>query len=82
VSLYDPLAYRQTYSGAGVLLPAAKPLEEDENALRILRGDADPVVAYGKRPPVAIAAGGDVDARWFASPKFDGIPDQVLKQLD
>jgi hypothetical protein len=82
VALHNLLADRQTNPGTSILLPAVKPLKDDENPLGILRGDANPIVADGKNPPVAVSAGRDMDAGRLGSAELDGVSDQVLKQLD
>ena len=46
VPFHDPLADRETYAGARILVSAVQPLEDGEYALEILWFDADSVVAH------------------------------------
>jgi hypothetical protein len=75
------LADCQSDAGTGIFLPAVKPLKDDEDALGVLRGNADAVVSYGERPPIAASAGREVNAGWFIAPELDRVSDQVLEQL-
>jgi len=74
-------ADRQPDPRASILLPVVKPLKDDEDALGVLRRDANAVVPYGKDPPTAITAGRDMHAGRLVTPEFDRVSDQVLEQL-
>ena len=54
VALDDLLADRQADAGARVLVPAVQALEDDEDALEVLRVDADAVVAHREDPLAAV----------------------------
>jgi hypothetical protein len=57
VSVHNLLADRQSDAGAGIFLPALKSLKDDEDTLKVLRGNTNAVVPYGEGPPIAISAG-------------------------
>src|SRR5947209_2114816 len=65
-----------------VLLAVVQALEDQENALGVLRLDADAVVAHPKEPVTVLAAGADVDpGRLAVLAELDGVAEQVLEQL-
>ncbi len=76
MSFHNLFADGQSDTGAGIFLPAVKPLEDDEDALGVLRGNADAVVPYGESPPAAISVGPDVNAGRLVAPKLDCVSDQ------
>ena len=78
---YNLFADRQPDASAGIVLPAMKPLKDDEDALGVLRGNANTVVPYGEGPPVAVSTGRNVDAGRLAAPELDCVSDQVSEQL-
>jgi len=69
MSFHNLFADGQSDAGAGIFLPAVEPLEDDEDALGVLRGNADAVVPYGENPPVALSAGRDVNAGGGSLPR-------------
>src|SRR5580700_2750069 len=83
MALDDLLADRQSYAGAGELLPFVQPLEHAENLFEVLRVNSRSVVLHRKYPSsLATLGGGDVDP-WDSRPLvLDGITDKVLKQLN
>src|SRR6516225_183334 len=58
VPLDDLLADGQADARAGVLAASMQALEDDEDALEVLGGDADSVVAHGEAPARARGRGG------------------------
>src|SRR5579884_527116 len=83
VALDDLAADGQADAGAGVLLLRVQPLEDDEDALQVLRVDADAVVTNPEQPLAAPrrAAGADVDHRPGGAAELQRVADQVLEQL-
>ena len=55
VELDDLLRERQADAGAGVVLAAVQPLEDDEHLVGVLGLDADAVVRDAELPVVAVA---------------------------
>jgi len=51
MSFHNLFADGQSDAGAGIFLPVVKPLEDDEDALGVFRGNANAVVPYGESPP-------------------------------
>lgn len=81
VTLQDLLADCQPDAGAGILFASVESLENNENALGVLWGDADPIVLYGEGPTVAISVGRDMNAGSFVPSELDRISNEVLEQL-
>ena len=81
VAFDDAFADRQPDPGPGVFLARVQPLEYDENALRILRFDADAVVPDAELPCAVPLGGRDFDPHRLRSGKLQGVPDQVLEKL-
>ena len=52
VAFHNLFADRQSDAGTGILLPAVKPLKDDEDALGVLRGNANAVVLTEKVQPL------------------------------
>ena len=51
MSFHNLFADGQSDAGAGIFLPVVKPLEDDEDALGVFRGNANAVVPYGESLP-------------------------------
>ncbi len=67
----------------GIFLPVVQALEDDEDALEILRVDPDAVVADREDPLHVFLLDADMDFRPFFAVELDRIADQVLeKRLD
>ena len=93
---HDALAEGQADAGARVLGLAVETLEDNKNALKIRRLDADAIVAHGESPKCGWRSAGagsrrrigrfachaDVDMGTGLAMKFEGVADEVLKQLD
>ena len=78
----DFLTDGQSDAGAAELFSFVQPLKHAENSFEILRVNAESVVFHRKTPfPVAIQSSGDMDPGNAGFLVFDGIADQVLKQL-
>jgi hypothetical protein len=54
-------------------------LEDQENAVSILRLDPDSVVGDGKQPERSVALGRDDDARRLIAPELQRVAEQVLE---
>jgi hypothetical protein len=76
VPLDDLLAHREADPRPRVLLAAVQALEDDEDALRVLRIDADAVVLDGKEPLPAPTDGGDVHAGRLGPPELHRVGHQ------
>ena len=63
----------------GIGLLAVQPPERLEDALRVRRVHADPVVAHREAPHRAIALGVDADLGVLAARELHGVADEVLK---
>ena len=61
VPFHNLFAYRETDARAGIVSPSVKALEYNENALGILRGNANPVVADREDPSIPIRPSRDVN---------------------
>src|ERR1044071_2564595 len=81
MALDDLLADREADAGAGVFPHRVQPLEDHEDALEVLRLDADAVVGDGDLPRIALVLGADVDARYAGAAELERVADQVLEQL-
>lgn len=54
-------------------------LEDQENAVSILRLDPDPVIGDGERPVRPVPLRGDDDARRLLAPELERVAEQVLE---
>src|SRR5262249_13205569 len=81
VAFHDLLADREANPGARILTLAVQALEGDEDALGILRVDADAVVPDAEEPLTVRCLGVDLDDRRLLLAKLEGVAEQVLKQL-
>ena len=52
MALHNPPADRQADARAGIFVPRVQALKDLENALRVLRVDADAVVSYREPPGI------------------------------
>src|SRR4051812_3309979 len=68
-------------AGAGVLAHRVQALEHHEDALEVLRLDADAVVADDDVVFIGFFAPGDVDPGHARSPELERVADQVLEEL-
>src|SRR5262249_55879941 len=79
--MFDDLAaHGQADAGSRVLGPVMQSLEDDEDAVRELGLDSDPVVGHGEEPVVIAAGRGDPDHWRLLPAEFDGVADEVLEQ--
>jgi hypothetical protein len=75
-------ADRKTYAITSISTGSMQPLEDLKDPVRILRIEADSVVADGKEPIRRAALRRDFDFRRdIGLPKLDGISEQVLHHL-
>src|ERR1022692_1043506 len=81
VALHNFLADGEPDASAGKLFGTVQALEEDENALGVLRLDANAVITHRKDPAVSFPDCGNVHPGRVRAPEFDAIADQVLKEL-
>jgi hypothetical protein len=74
--------YRKPDSVARILASAMQSLKNLVNAVLISRVESDPVVGYGKRPPLFRQFGTNLNLRPMSLlMKLDCIPNQILKYL-
>src|ERR1700733_7249232 len=75
--LDDLPAHRETDPGTWVRGPFMQALEDQENAVSILRLDPDSVISDGKRPERPVALGRDDDARRPLALELQCVAEQV-----
>jgi len=61
--------------------PPSGGAENHEDAVQVARLDSDAVVLDGEHPFLRLPFHGHMHPRRYLAPEFDGIPNQVLKQL-
>src|SRR6476646_9990293 len=71
----------QADPGAGIFRLGMEALENDEDALRVLRRNADAVVPDGTMPVGILARGREGDLWRRLAAILDGVADQVLEEL-
>src|ERR1035438_9343213 len=81
MALYNLLADSEPDAGAGKLFGTVQALEQRENAVGVLRLDADAVVPHRKDPVVAFQDCGNVHPGRVRALEFDAIANQVLEEL-
>src|ERR1043165_9905826 len=81
VALDDFLADGEPDAGARILAHGVQPLEEHEDALEVLRLDADAVVGHRDAPLARLLRRRDVDARHGAATELERVAHQVLEEL-
>ena len=77
----DLPADRESDPRPGVLIPSVQALKDHEDSFKILRFNADAVVADGEDQVLALSAGRHVDARGLLASELDRIADKILKKL-
>src|SRR6185503_5446764 len=75
------LADGEADAGARILALVEQPLEHHEDALEILRLDADAVIPHFDLKFGIFFRNADVDARHGVGPELERVADQVLQQL-
>src|SRR3954449_12622976 len=73
VVLDDLAAHREADPGARVLALAVQPLEDHEDALGVVRLDADPVVEERDLPELAVPVSLDHDVRRVVAAELEGV---------
>src|SRR5208337_568537 len=82
MALHNLFADRQANARAGIFLTAMQALKNNENPVKILRSDADAVIAYAELPSTVLPSSGNVNAwRFLRPPELDGIAEQILEKL-
>src|SRR5918992_302554 len=81
VALDHLLADRKPNAGTRVFALVVQPLEHHEDALEVLRLDADAVVAHRKLVAFAPVLDRDVNARHVLRAELERIADEVLEHL-
>src|SRR5688572_20105001 len=82
VTFDDPFTDGQADPGSWVLLPGLDPLENDENALKVIGGNTDPIILHRYNPLMWFFLHPHPDQGLGPSAaKLDGVGDQVLKNL-
>src|SRR5512146_1144574 len=82
VALHDLFADRKADPGPGIFHFPMQPLEYRENPFEIFRIDPDAVVRDRKNPFLAVLPSRNMNPCPFPAAEFEGVPDQVLEQLD
>src|SRR5438132_848988 len=81
VALGDLLTDRKPDAGPGVLAHRMQALEQHEDALEVLRLDADAVVGDADVPLAGLLHRADMDVRPRRAAELERIADQVLEDL-
>src|SRR5438874_8229547 len=81
VALDHLLADGKADAGAGVLTHGMQPLEQHEDALEVLRLDADAVVGDRDTPLGVFLHRRDMDARRRLTAELERVADEVLEKL-
>src|ERR1051325_7300685 len=81
MALDNLLGERETDARAPKLLLSVELLKNHEDAIVVLRLDANAVVSDAENPAAVLLRRRDVDARWLRGPELDGIGHQVLKDV-
>src|SRR5271165_3281891 len=77
----DLAAHRKSDTCPRVRSPVMQPLEDHEDAVRVLRLYPDSVVSNREQPVAAVlTCHRDLDDRRSVAAEFDGVADQVLEQ--
>src|SRR2546422_11686034 len=79
---HDPPAHGQPDARARVLASGVKALKNHEDALEVLRRDADAVIADGEHAFRRARLRADMDKGSLATAELDGVADEVLQELD
>jgi hypothetical protein len=74
-------ANRQADPGARIFRLGMEALKDDEDALRILRRNPDPIVPDGKVPGISLARGGEGDLWRRLAAILDRVGNQILEEL-
>src|SRR6266705_2149543 len=78
---YDLAADGQTDTRAGVFVACMEPLEHLKDTLEVLRRDPNAVVPNGENPLTPAGSGSNMNLWSVPVAVFDGVPNQILKQL-
>src|ERR671926_1153195 len=81
MALDDLLADGKADAGARVLTHGMQPLKQHEDALEVLRLDADAVVGDADAPLGVFLGRRDMDARRGLTAKLERIADEILEAL-
>ena len=81
MALDDLLADRQANARARVVGPAMEALEDDKDALPVLRVDANPIVPHRKAPRLALPRGRDVHTGRLRPTELEGVAQEILEEL-
>jgi hypothetical protein len=81
VTFNNFLANGQADSGTWILGFSVKALKDDEDALSMLGGNSDAVVAHGYSADGIVLLAGNANARGVLTVKFDRVGDEVLEKL-
>ncbi len=80
VPFHDAFADGQPDTRAGIILALVQTLEDDEDALEILRVDTNTVIADREDPVGCLFFDTYMNFRFLLAMKLDGIADQVLEE--
>src|SRR5579862_10003263 len=81
MALHNLLADGQADSVARIFRARMQPLEDDENILRILGSDSDPVIAHAEKPPLARSLSPHRNLWLVFAAELDRVSNQILKEL-
>jgi hypothetical protein len=82
MTFYDLLANREANTRTGILFSSMKTLENNENPLIVLWINSNAVILDGEEPIISSIFSRNMNPRWLLPAEFDGIVNQVLKELD
>src|SRR5919108_5862379 len=79
--LHDLLGDRQTDAGAGIPAATVQALKDQEDALDVLRLDADAVVPQPEKPILPPTLRPNVDEDRLLAAELDSVAEQILEEL-
>ncbi len=77
--IYDLLTNGKSDAGAGIFAAGVQALKNKEDALEVLRFDADTIITHTEMPGTWHFFNCYVDLWWILAAEFDGIADQILE---
>ena len=77
--LYNFFANGKPDAGAGVFAAGVQALKDKEDALEVLRLNADAVIAHAEMPGIRKVFNFYVDLWWILAAELDGVADQILE---
>jgi hypothetical protein len=81
VTLDNFLTNRQTHASAGVFIAGVQALKNNENAIAKLRFNPNPIIPYRQEPAIFLPRRAHMNFWRPFTPEFDGVANQIQKQL-